>query len=76
MFSRDNNSYKAKSRYNEIHIGKKIIEIVDLLVENNLIHEKKLFLTSFDESFLQHNLLFKKFFLQVRKLGFHNIKIS
>lgn len=40
MFSRDNNSYKAKSRYNEIHIGKKIIEIVDLLVQNNLINEK------------------------------------
>ena len=24
MFSRDNNSYRAKSRYNEIHISKKI----------------------------------------------------
>ena len=41
MFSRDNNAYKAKSRYNEIHIGKKITEIVDLLVLNKLIHEKK-----------------------------------
>ena len=41
MFSRDNNAYKAKSRYNEIHIGKKIREIVDLLVLNKLIHEKK-----------------------------------
>ena len=41
MFSRDNNSYKAKSRYNEIHIGKKITDIVDLLVVNNLIYEKR-----------------------------------
>ena len=30
MFSRDNNAYKAKSRYNEIHISKKIRDIVDL----------------------------------------------
>ena len=41
MFSRDNNAYKAKSRYNEIHIGKKIRDIVDLLVLNKIIHEKK-----------------------------------
>jgi len=41
MFSRDNNAYKAKSRYNEINIGKKIRDIVDLLVLNKLIHEKK-----------------------------------
>jgi hypothetical protein len=32
MFSRDNNAYKAKSRYNEIHIGKKVIGVVDELV--------------------------------------------
>ncbi len=41
MFSRDHNAYKAKSRYNEIHIGKKIRDIVDLLVLNKIIHEKK-----------------------------------
>jgi hypothetical protein len=41
MFSRDNNAYKAKSRYNEINIGKKIRDIVDLLVLNKIIHEKK-----------------------------------
>ena len=32
MFSRNNNSYKAKSRYNELHVGKKVIDIVDALV--------------------------------------------
>ena len=41
MFSRDNNAYKAKSRYNEIHIGKKIIAIVDSLVNENIIEEKR-----------------------------------
>ena len=41
MFSRDNNAYKAKSRYNEIKIGKKIRDIVDLLVLNKIIHEKR-----------------------------------
>ena len=41
MFSRDNNSYKAKSRYNELHIGKKIVSIVDKLQSNNLICEKR-----------------------------------
>ena len=41
MFSRDNNAYKAKSRYNEIHIGKKIIGVVDSLVNENIIEEKR-----------------------------------
>ena len=41
MFSRDNNAYKAKSRYNELHIGKKIRDIVDALVEEHIIHEKR-----------------------------------
>ena len=36
MFSRDNNSYKAKSRYNELHVGKKIIGIVDVLLSREL----------------------------------------
>ena len=41
MFSRDNNTYKAKSRYNEIHIGKKVIGIVDNLVNEGIIKEKR-----------------------------------
>lgn len=41
MFSRDNNAYKAKSRYNELHIGKKIIEVVDVLVVEEFINEKR-----------------------------------
>ena len=41
MFSRDNNAYKAKSRYNEIHIGKKVIGIVDELVNEGIIEEKR-----------------------------------
>ena len=40
MFSRDNNAYKAKSRYNELHVGKKIIEIVDALVDFGVLHQK------------------------------------
>ena len=32
MFSRDNNAYKAKPRYNGLHVGKAIIGIVDALV--------------------------------------------
>ena len=39
MFSRDNNAYKAKSRYNELHIGKKIIAVVDVLVTEGWIYE-------------------------------------
>lgn len=39
-FSRDNSSYVAGSRYNEIHIGKKIIDIVDTLIEEGIIHQK------------------------------------
>ena len=41
MFSRDNNAYKAKSRYNEIHIGKKIIGVVKNLVNEGIIEEKR-----------------------------------
>ena len=41
MFSRDNNAYKAKSRYNEIHIGKKVIGVVDNLVTEGIIEEKR-----------------------------------
>ena len=41
MFSRDNNSYRAKSRYNEIHISKKIRDIVDELVKEGIIEEKR-----------------------------------
>ena len=41
MFSRDNNAYKAKSRYNEIHIGKKVIGVVDNLVNKGIIVEKR-----------------------------------
>ena len=43
MFSRDNNSYRAKSRYNEIHISKKIRNIVDELVKEGIIEEKREF---------------------------------
>ena len=41
MFSRNNNSYQAKSRYNELHIGKKLIDLVDLLEAHGFIHQKK-----------------------------------
>ena len=41
MFSRDNNAYRSKSRYNEIHIGKKIVDIVDALVSQNVIQQQK-----------------------------------
>ena len=41
MFSRDNNAYKAKSRYNELHIGRKIMDIVDILIAEGFIHEKR-----------------------------------
>lgn len=40
MFSRDNNAYTAKSRYNEINISKKIIGIVDALVRHGIIHQQ------------------------------------
>ena len=40
MFSRDNNAYKAKSRYNELHVSKKIMDIVDALVEDGAIGQK------------------------------------
>jgi len=41
MFSRDNNAYKAKSRYNEINIGKNVIGVVDNLVNEGIIEEKR-----------------------------------
>ena len=41
MFSRDNNAYKAKSRYNELHISKKIRDIVDVMVAEDIIYEKR-----------------------------------
>jgi len=40
MFSRDNNSYRAKSRYNEIRISKKIKDIVDELINEGIIVQK------------------------------------
>ena len=40
MFSRDNNAYKSKSRYNELHIGKTIIGIVDALIANRVIGQQ------------------------------------
>ena len=40
MFSRDNNSYRAKSRYNEIRISKKIKDIVDELINEGIIDQK------------------------------------
>ena len=40
MFSRDNNAYKARSRYNELHISKKIIGIVDALIANGVIGQQ------------------------------------
>lgn len=40
MFSRDNNAYVAKSRYNEINISKKIRDLVDELVLQGVIHQK------------------------------------
>ena len=41
VFSRDNNAYKAKSRYNELHISKKIRDIVDVLVAEGIVYEKQ-----------------------------------
>ena len=41
MFSRDNNAYKAKSRYNELHISKKIRDIVDVMVAEGIVYEKQ-----------------------------------
>ena len=41
FWSGDNNAYKAKSRYNEIHIGKKVIGVVDNLVNKGIIVEKR-----------------------------------
>ena len=36
--SRDNNAYKAKSRYNELHISKVMPAVVNLLVEAGLVY--------------------------------------
>ena len=41
MFSRDNNAYASRSRYSELFIGKKIIEVVDALVACDLVNEKR-----------------------------------
>jgi hypothetical protein len=41
IFSRDNNAYRAKSRYNELHISKKIRDIVDVLVAEDIVYEKQ-----------------------------------
>jgi hypothetical protein len=40
MFSRDNNAYKAKSRYSSLHIGKKVIALIDQLKMCGLVHQK------------------------------------
>lgn len=40
-FSRNKSSYKAKSRYNELHISQTMIELVDKLVEAGLIEQHK-----------------------------------
>ena len=37
--SRDNNGYKAKSRYNELHISKVTPQVVDLLGEAGLVYQ-------------------------------------
>ena len=41
MFSRNNNSCKAKSCYNELHVDKRIIDIFGALVSEKIIHEKR-----------------------------------
>lgn len=41
ILSRDNNAYKARSRYNELHIGKTISSIVDTLITEGIIYEQK-----------------------------------
>lgn len=41
MFSRDNNAYRSRSRYSSLHIGKKVIGLVDTLVELGFVHQKK-----------------------------------
>ena len=40
MLSRNNSDYVAKSRYNEINISRKILEIVDALIADEIIHQK------------------------------------
>jgi hypothetical protein len=40
MFSRDNNAYKAKSRYSSLYIGKKVITLIDRLKVCGLVHQK------------------------------------
>ena len=41
MFSRNNNSCKAKSCYNELHVDKRIIDNFGALVSEKIIHEKR-----------------------------------
>lgn len=41
MFSRDNNAYKARSRYSSLHIGKKVISLVDRLKSCCLLEQQK-----------------------------------
>lgn len=36
---RDNNAYKAKSRYNELHISKVMPEVLNLLEQAGLVHQ-------------------------------------
>lgn len=40
-FSRDNNAYRAGSRYNSLHIGRSIIALVDALVEQGIVCQQK-----------------------------------
>ena len=40
MFSRDNNAYKSRSRYSSLHIGKKVITLVDCLKSCGLLHQQ------------------------------------
>ena len=40
-FSRTHSDYKAKSRYNELHISKKVIRVVDILESVGLLHQAK-----------------------------------
>ena len=41
MFNWNNNSYKARSRYTELHVGKAIIGLVGSLVNKGIMHEKR-----------------------------------
>lgn len=76
IFSRNNNSHKALTRYNKIHVGKKIIDIVDVLVAEKIIHEKRGFNdrvrgSSFDTRIWASEWLQKKF----KKARFHQFMV-